>query len=189
MRIEEIGNGHYVKAPDKTEHELINVVNRFFNSDMDDFDKSKEAIILEVQKRIKPLIVNLVKKIAWEEGRDIFEPMVNELIEKAIATEIGNIKDLITQIKNNLIKNKRYTYKITNGTTHTLTLPKDSKVVYGLDVLSVRVNGIEQNETDNYTIVIDNKHVKDVVFGDMLDNGDTVVVDCWVYADGSGGTP
>lgn len=180
MRIEELKQGNFIKSPDSTEYQLLNVVNRFFNSDMDGFENSKEAIILEVQKRLKPLIINLVKKIAWEEGREIFEPMIVELVDKIVAEEMGSIKDLIDSMKNGLIKYRQLIYTINSPLTM-ITLPDDVKVVSGSDVLNVFVNGMQQTVDINYEAIITDKNITSVAFFDTVEIGDTVTIDCWIY--------
>ena len=187
MRIEELKNGNYVKTPDKAEKELLNVVNRFFNSDMEDFDKSKESIILEVQRRLKPLIINLVKRIAWEEGREIFEPMIDELVDKIISEEVGNLQELINSIKTSLLNHKEYIVNINNATTKEVVLPVDYVVVYGSDVMKVKVNGVEQIDTINYDVVLSDKFVRKIAFKDYLEDTDVVGIECWIYND-IGGT-
>lgn len=190
MRIEELKSGNYIKTPDKAEKEILNVVNRFFNSDMEDFDKSKEAIIVEVQRRLKPLIINLVKRIAWEQGKDIFEPMIEELVDKVIKEEIGSIKDLIDEIKNNVIRYKEYSYVIDNTTTSVIVLPPDSEIVAGSGALKVNVNGIKQLETSNYTITLRDRFIESIVFFEALEENDVVDIEVWTYSnDTTGGTP
>lgn len=187
MRIEEISTGNYVKSPDKAEKELINVVNRFFNSDMEGFEKSKESIILETQRRLKPLIINLVKKIAWEEGYQIFEPLIQDLIKEVIESEIGNIKDLIAEIKGNSIKYTEFSFKITDNTTSSVELPADSKIAPSYGALKVNVNGMKQLEDINYTISLKDKFIASIVFDDTLDIDDVVDIEFWSYSDDTAG--
>ena len=192
MRIEELQNGNYIRTPDKSEHEVINVVNRFFNSDMEDFDKSKESIILEVQRRLKPLIINMVKRIAWEQGKDIFEPMINEIVDKVMSEEVVSLKELINSIKTNMIKNRTFSFTATNSTTFEVEIPQMYEVTYGMDVIKVKVNGMEQVEAEHYNVFVDGKRAKKIIFMDTLEKDDVVSVEFWVYTDTNttpGGTP
>lgn len=186
MRIEELKQGNYVKTPDTTEHQLLNVVNRFFNSDMHDFEKSKESIILEVQKRIKPLIINLVKRVAWEEGREIFEPMIDELVGKVIEEEMSNIKDLINSIKNNLVKYKQINYTIDIPTT-VIQLPEHTKIVINQDTIILSVNGVQQNATMHYEYILNDRNIVSIVLSEELEIGDIVTLDCWIYSETEAG--
>ena len=181
MRLEELGNGQYVKVPDKTESDLIKVVNRFFNSDMEEFDDSKEAIILESQRRLKPLIVNLTKRIAWEQGQEIYGPIIEKLVEETIAGQLGAIKDLVDKLKQQITEHYIFRVDVTNDTTTQIDFPTGKKVSIVIDVVMVTVNGLRQYKDIHYSVMGTIDHVTHIVFNNPLGNGDTVEVECWLY--------
>lgn len=188
MRLEELGNGNYVKVPDKLESELVKTVNRFFNSDMEDFDKSKEAIILETQRRLKPLIVNLVKRIAWEQGKDIYEPMIREIINSVLVKEIEDLKTLLQEMKDEFFKHRTFLAQIDDSITSIINLPSDLVVNVSHDVIMVSVNGARQIEDVNYKVIHKDDTAKSIEFFETLENGDHVYIECWIYSMGDGGT-
>lgn len=180
MRLEDIGNGQFVKVPDKAELDVIKTVNRFFNSDItEDFERSKEAIILESQKRLKPLVVNLVKRIAWEQGESIYEPIIENLVSVAIKDQIDSI---IAALQNQLIENYTFEENITNDTTVKVEFPAAKPVSMVTDVIKVRVNGMQQSEGINYDIVGTADTAQFILFKEALENGDCVEVECWLYS-------
>lgn len=59
MRIEPKGNDMYCKSPDRIDAYLIRIVNRYFNSTLEDIDQSRESIITEAVNRIKLELLSL----------------------------------------------------------------------------------------------------------------------------------
>lgn len=193
MRLEELANGNFIKVPDKTESDMLNVINRFFTTDMEGIENSREAIIQEVQRRMKPLVINLIKRFAWEEGRDIFEPMIEGLVDQIMSSEIDKIMAAVEELKKTTVKNLTSHITATLGESIFL-LPQDT-VKYNRDAIRIDVNGMRQIEDVNYTVTYDDatKYCTSIVFVDPLENNDELLIDCMIYSTSTGtnigGTP
>lgn len=175
-RVEEISQGNYVKLPDKTQRELMEVINKYFTSDIVDIKNSREGIILEIQQRLKPLIVNLVRNLTIREGSEIITPIVNERVEQAMAEFVSQLDDIVGEIKKALGQNGEFVYKVTSDMQN---IPLDTVVKFksSLTTIIVSVNGMIQNEVDNYSKIISSDgDIVGVRFTDTLNPQDVVKV-------------
>lgn len=184
MRIEELSKGSYVKVPAKLETELVNVMNRFFENDPAEIENSREGIILEIQKRIRPMITNMVKRIAWVEGEAIFKVQLEAVVENEIRKIIEDIMATVAGIRSQLLKHTPVRIHV-DSTRHSVDIPLVINAIIGIDIVQVFVNGMLQKEGPSYEVTSDgitNTVARTITFSDSLTSGDEVDLECWVYS-------
>lgn len=175
-RVEEVSQGNYVKLPDKTQRELMEVVNKYFMSDMVDISNSKEGMILEIQQRLKPLVVNLVRNLTIREGSEIITPIVNERVDQAMKEFMASLDDIVKDLKEALGTNGEFVFKVTSDTMN-VPVATATKFKASLTTVIVTLNGMVQNESDNYTKIIGSDgDIVGIRFNDVLNAPDVVKV-------------
>lgn len=183
MRIEEVSQGNHVKIPSKLESELIKVMNRFFISNAKELENSREGIILEVQKRIRPMVANMVKRIAWLEGQKIFEEQLRTVLEEEIADIVAELTEKVLSLRTELIVHENLEFPITTPTA-VIVLPSRKVMNIDYDILKVYVNGMKQTLGEGYELVINtNNTIKEVRFSEVIEIGDNVTLECWTYSE------
>lgn len=175
-RVEEISQGNYVKLPDKTQRELIDAINKYFTSDMVDISNSREGIILEIQHRLKPLIVNLVRSLTIKEGSEIITPIVNDRVEQAMNEFSDQLGDIVNDIKKSLGQNGEFVYKV-DSDMQNIPINTTVKFKESLTTIIVSVNGMIQNEADNYNKIVNiDGDIVGIRFAEILTQQDVVKV-------------
>lgn len=184
MRIEEVASGQYIKIPNTLEQKMIKTMNRFFETGESAVEGSREDIILEVEKRLRPLISNMVKRIAWLEGKEIFEQQLEAVLEEQLASIIDEVMKTVREMRAEIIKFIPLEYKI-NATTDFVLFPAGTLIDSAQDVVQVFVNGMKQELNHNFTYMLNTAgKVKGISFDtDALDIGDIVKLDCFVYSE------
>lgn len=77
MRIEELSPGVFVKTPDQVEEILIKIMNRFFDTQEEAVKGSREDIVVEIQKRVTPIISNTLYELFHKERDSLISDIVN----------------------------------------------------------------------------------------------------------------
>lgn len=184
MRIEEVTPGQYMKVPDSLEQKMIKTMNRFFETGKGPIAGSREDIILEVEKRIRPTIANMVKRIAWLEGKEIFEQQMEVVLKEQLDEVIHEVMDIIKNMRTEIIKFVPMNFEI-KTVTDSVLFPKDTLLDSTQDVVQVFVNGMKQELNNNFTYLLTKEgKVNGISFNaDALDVGDIVKLDCFVYSE------
>lgn len=182
MRVEDRGNGNFIKVPDSIEQQLIKVINRYFITDPDALKNSREGIITELQNRVQPMVANMVKRIAWLEGKQIFEDELKSVLEEETAGIIQEVMDYVHTLKLNMVTPIDYDWDIT-ATTKAVTIPGTPVLDPSKDIINVYVNGMLQKKNTNYVFTTNAVgKVDTVVFVDDLGNLDSVALRCLSFA-------
>ena len=184
MRIEEVASGQYTKIPDSLEQKMIKTMNRFFETDKESVSGSREDIILEVEKRIRPTISNMVKRIAWLEGKEIFEQQLESVLKEQLDAIIDEVMDIVKDIRTEIIKFIPMSFEIST-TTDSVLFPTGTLLDSTQDVVQVFINGMKQELNNNFTYLLTSEgKVNGISFDvDALDVGDIVKLDCFVYSE------
>ena len=178
MRLEERSNGNYIKVPDPIEQQLIKIVNRFFINDPEALKNSREGIIIELQNRVTPMVRNMVKRIAWLEGKAIFEEELKSVIEEEMAGVLQEVMDYVENLKLNVVKEVNYDWDITTNSTGVL-IPGTAVLDPTKDIIQVYVNGMLQKKGKHYNLTTNAVgKVDGVSFLGTLENQDTVALRC-----------
>jgi CRISPR/Cas system CSM-associated protein Csm2 small subunit len=184
MRIEEVASGQFIKVPNNLEQKMIKTMNRFFETGEDAVKGSREDIILEVEKRIRPLIANMVKRVAWLEGKEIFEEQLKAVLDEQLASIIDEVMKTVKDMRAEIIKFVPMKFVITH-TTDFVLFPPDILLDTTKDVIQVFVNGLKQELDDNYTYMLTSAgKINGISFDtNALDIDDIVKLDCFVYSE------
>lgn len=184
MIIEQTNDYNYVKVPDKTEQELTKVINRFFETNDEVVKGSREEIILETQKRLRPLIGNMVKKIAWIQGQEIFEQQLKSVMEEQVKIITDKVFDKIKDIKTDILEHKSVEYEIPKDNMYKLDIPGDIAANEKLgDVIYVFRNGSLQRSGVDYLFEQEGSGlIKTIDFGKKaLMEKEIIVIKFWMY--------
>lgn len=176
MRLEDRGDGNVIKVPDAIEQQLVKIINRYFITDPIALQNSREAIITELQKRVQPMVANMVKRIAWLEGKQIFEDELKAVIDEETAGILKEVMDYVHNLSLDAVTPVDYDFDIVSPTS-VLPLNGTRKLDSTKDIINVYVNGMLQKVNKNYNLVINAVgNVDSITFGTSLENGDTVAV-------------
>lgn len=190
MRIERLSGKQYAKVLDRTESEVANVINKYFNSTIfeENASQSREAMIQEITRRIQPLIMSLAESMAYKQ------------IQKYVADELGGyidgkIIELMANIKQIQVRSSSRRLDIDSADDKKVVmLPEDFIVDISKDVLFVLVNGAQQDLGDNYELVMDTDRPTRIIgvnFAieegeeDVLEVGDVISLNALIYSDGA----
>lgn len=183
MRIEELDDGKFIKIPDKVEEKVIKTINRYVESDPDLIKGSREDIIMEVQKRIRPMIANMVKAVAWLEGETIFNQQLRTVLDEEMARLSAEMIQTLEDMNRNILSEKHVSYEINNDFTIRLSVPSNMNIKKDVDIFKVFVNGQLQERGVNYYISVDSNDLLTFIDfdpGDLI-RGDLVVLNALVY--------
>lgn len=175
MRIEERKNRTYHKKPDQIDSYVLNIINRFFETDPESIEGTREAIIEEAVKRIKVEFMSVIKKIIVDETRKFTEEELDKALDLKLADIIKKLESQLDEIKKEIIRKDSVTIKITEQMAYMIDIPKEKKFHSTKDRIDIFVNGIL---CDSYVSEVDsNGFLTKVGFNpDVLLYNDVVVI-------------
>jgi len=185
MRIEEVSPGEFIKVPNILEQKMIKTMNRFFETGNDAVKGSREDIILEVEKRIRPLISNMVKRIAWLEGKEIFEQQLKVVLDEQVEIIADKITEIVKDMRIEVMKFIPMKIKINHVGND---IPFSTNIIFDKDkdIIQVFLNGMKQEIDDSFIYILDSTgNVTGISFNTTvaLKIGDVVKLDCFVYSE------
>lgn len=172
MRVEQSAKNSYVKKPDKVEAYILNVIQRFFETNKEEVDSSREAIINEVLRRVKYESVNSIENIIISDTRKYVDDTINQKIEVFMRA----MYDELYKIRQSVISKEEFSTDITY-TTSIVTMPDTSVVSATRDIVDVYVNG-KLNIAYTFETEGVEEYIKKIVFNDLLLEGDKITVKC-----------
>lgn len=173
MRVEKIRNNIYAKTLDQTEAEIASVMNRYFKSIIfqENAKDSRQALIDEVLKRIRPFISSIVEGIIAAE----IKAQVSGYVDSELPSVVeGKIVDIIANIDWTKLQVNKIAVMLEEGDNLLrIPLPNGFEVNLSGDVLSVYVNGMQQVMDFNYRLITkpDNSNIVSAVDFDVDGNG------------------
>lgn len=173
MRVEKIRNNIYAKTLDQTEAEIASVMNRYFKSTIfqENTKDSRQALIDEVLKRIRPFISSIVEGMIAAE----IKAQVSGYVDSELPLVVeGKIVDIIANIDWTKLQVNKIAVMLEEGDNLLrIPLPNGFEVNLSGDVLSVYVNGMQQVMDFNYRLITkpDNSNIVSAVDFDVDGNG------------------
>jgi len=176
VRIRQSDANRYVQEPNRVEQHLINIIKRYFESDMEMKPDVKEAIINEAVSRTKSDLYAIIKKTAIEVTRTDLKTEIESMIQQQTTDIVKDIRDEVMQLQSQQITSDKLKIKITEPTT-IIDLPSNLTIDLDYDYLTCHVNG---QKYDDYTTVKNNKGFDvSLNFGeDVLIEDDIVTIEC-----------
>ena len=175
--IQETPNGNYIKIPDLLQRRIIELINNHISDyDTTNFE-SREELLTEAQSRIEPLVANIARKMLLKEGYEIFGPIIEEATNVAFESLQKEISNFIDKKETSISVNVEINKTIKERTSTIQMQKKYTKLRIGSGVLVIAVNGIMQNEDDNYYLSKDYQGcVTSIRFSEFLEKGDYVKI-------------
>ena len=175
MRVEQLSANIYTKKPDKVEAHVLKIIERFFETNPEAIQGTREEIINETIKRLRQDTINSLKSIIVSEIRKSVEDEFGVLVDK-------RINDIIVSIYQGnytvpVIKRHEYKFEISQNCTELVMPQLIVKFNEETDVADVFLNGIQH--LDFAIEKNDQGFVAKVLLTDPNDtfmSGDSVVV-------------
>ena len=176
VRIRQSDANRYVQEPNRVEQHLINIIKRYFESDMEMKPDVKEAIINEAVSRTKSDLYAIIKKTAIEVTRTDLKTEIESMIQQQTTDIVKDIRDEVMQLQSQQITSDKIKIKITEPTT-IIDLPSNLTIDLNYDYLTCHING---QKYDDYTTIKDDKgYDVSLDFGeDILLEDDIVTIEC-----------
>lgn len=186
MRIEKVGSKSYARVLDKTEAQLSNILNKYFNSTVFDQDakESREAIIAEISTRLQPMIMNITQSMAYKQISDYVTIDMKPYIESMLVQLMSKAEKMQILYSTEHVQIKKTDSKLVVNLPETLVVHSDT------DSLIILVNGAAQDVKFNYTLVLDTidaTKINAINFGinpgetAVLEEGDIITFNALIY--------
>jgi len=176
VRIRQSDTNRYIQEPNRVEQHLLNIIKRYFESDMEMHPDVREAIINEAVNRTKSDLYAIIKKTAIEVTRTDLKTEIESMIQQQTTDIVKDIRDEVMQLQSQQITSDKIKIKITEPTT-IIDLPSNLTIDLNYDYLTCHING---QKYDDYTTIKDDKgYDVSLDFGeDILLEDDIVTIEC-----------
>lgn len=176
MRIEERDNNHYVKKPDVVDSYVLKIIQRYFETNEDAILNSREDIINEATRRIRPEIVFSIQKTVIEETKKYAQEELNNALDNKLIDIMSELREQVTKMLETRIGKAEFKLEV-DTLTYDVSLPVGSNIHSTIDLVSVYVNG---SLADNHRFVSNaNGMIDKITFEpDLLLEGDVISVKC-----------
>lgn len=175
MRIEQLTNNTYTKKPDKVEAHILKIIERFFETNKEAIEGTREEIINETIKRLRQDTLNSLRSIIVDEIRKSIEDEFSILVDQ-------KINDIIVAIYQGtytvpIIQKHEFKFNITNNCTELTLVGNTFRYNSETDVADVFFNGMMHTDftvENNDAGFVYKVRLSDI--NDLFVSGDTILV-------------
>lgn len=172
MRIEQQSKNVYQKKPDKVEAHILKIIERFFETNKEAIEGTRENIINETIKRIKLDTINSIRGIVVEELSTVSADNIMDQIDQRIEDVIMGIYQQSYDLP--IINTYEHIINI-NSETNTVTLPTEYTLKSGIDTVDLFINGLIHKD---FSLIVNSDGKTN---GIQLSGSDVFEVDDIVY--------